>query len=74
VKHSADNPVTYEFRVSGRLDPLWAAHFEGLTLTPDSDGTTSLRGEIVDQAALHGVLQRLRDAGLSIVAITRVDR
>ncbi|MBS1674263.1 MAG: hypothetical protein JSS74_09890 [Actinobacteria bacterium] len=73
MKHPADNPVTYEFRVSGRLDPHWAAHFEGLTLTPDSDGTTSLRGQIADQAALHGVLQRLRDAGLSIVGITQID-
>jgi len=74
VNHSADSPATYEFRVSGHLDPLWAAHFEGLMLACDVDGTTSLRCEIVDQAALHGVLHRLRDAGLSIVAITQVDR
>ncbi|QAY73681.1 hypothetical protein ET445_10335 [Agromyces protaetiae] len=73
MNHSADTSCTYEFRVSGRLEPRWAAHFEGLTLAPGIDGTTSLRGELTDQAALHGVLQRLRDAGLSIIAVTRLD-
>ena len=63
-------PPRYEFRLKGHLDPRWAAWFDGLTLTTDSDGTTALRGVVVDQAALHGLLQRLRDVGLPLISVT----
>ena len=63
-------PTRYEIRLNGRLDPRWAAWFDGLTLTSDSDGTTALRGVVVDQAALHGLLQRLRDVGLPLISVT----
>ena len=63
----------YEIRVLGHLDPRWSEWFDGLSLGLDNDGTTTLSGPIVDQAALHGVLHRLRDAGLTLVSITRVD-
>jgi hypothetical protein len=63
--------TTYEIRLSGRLDARWAVHFEPLTLRHDADGTTLLRGPIVDQAALHGLLQRARDLGIPLVSITR---
>ncbi len=63
----------YELRLAGLLDASWAARFDGLTLQHELDGTTALRGRIVDQAALHGVLQRVRDLGLSLVSVTRVD-
>jgi hypothetical protein len=63
-------PTRYEIRLDGRLDPRWAAWFDGLTLTSDSDGTTALRGVVVDQAALHGLLQRLRDVGLPLISVT----
>ena len=65
--------MTYEIRVGGRLDTRWAAWFDGLTLTHGGDGTTVLRGVVVDQAALHGVLQKVRDLGLPLLAVTRVD-
>jgi hypothetical protein len=64
----------YEIRLKGHLAPRWAASFDGLTLTPRDDGTTVLHGPIVDQAALHGVLSKLRDLGLPLVSVTQVHR
>ena len=63
-------PVRYEIRLKGRLEPRRADWFDGLALTIDSDGTTALRGVIADQAALHGLLQRLRDVGLPLISVT----
>ena len=60
----------YEIRVDGRLDDRWSAWFDGLTVTYDGHGTTVLRGPIVDQAALHGVLAKVRDLGLSLLSVT----
>ena len=64
----------YEIRLNGRLDARWAASFDGLRLSDAGDGTTLLEGPIADQAALHGLLQRLRDLGLPLVSVTRVER
>jgi hypothetical protein len=66
-------PQLYEIRISGHLDARWATAFDGMTLTADEDGTTVARGVLVDQAALHGVLQRLRDAGLPLISIVQLD-
>jgi hypothetical protein len=63
----------YEIRLKGHLDARWAAWFDGLTLTHDSDGTTVIHGSVVDQAALHGLLQKVRDVGLPLVSVTHVD-
>ena len=68
-----DRPGRYEIRLKGHLDTRWAAWFDGLSLTHESDGTTTIRGPIIDQAALHGVLQKLRDLGLPLVSVTHVD-
>lgn len=57
----------------GHLDPRWAAWFDGLDLTTHEDGTTALRGPVVDQAALHGVLQRVRDTGLPLISVHQLD-
>ncbi len=62
----------YEFRVKGRLDQRWAAYFDGLTLTTLAEGETVLRGEVVDQAALHRLLSRIRDLGLTLVLVKRL--
>jgi hypothetical protein len=62
----------YEIRVEGHLHPRWAAWFDGLRLTNESDGTTSIRGPVADQAALHGLLQKVRDMGLALVSVTQV--
>jgi hypothetical protein len=62
----------YEIRLKGHLDSRWAAWFDGLSLTNESDGTTIIRGPVVDQAALHGLLQKVRDIGLPLVSVTQV--
>ena len=64
------NPVRYEIRLRGHLGSRWAARFDGMTLTTHSDGTTSLEGPVVDQAALHGLLTQLRDLGLPLLSLT----
>jgi hypothetical protein len=69
-----DEGAGYEIRLRGRLDDRWAAWFEGLTLSRGDDGTTVLRGRVADQAALHGVLGKVRDLGLPLVAVRRVDQ
>jgi len=63
----------YEIRLTGRLDAHWAAWFDGLTVSHESDGTTVISGSIADQAALHGVLQRVRDLGLPLVSVTPME-
>ena len=62
----------YEIRVQGHLDARWTAWFDGLALTHETDGTTVLHGPVVDQAALHGLLQKVRDLGLPLVSVTAV--
>jgi hypothetical protein len=61
---------SYEVRLKGHLDARWAGWFDGLTLTRESNGTTVLRGHVPDQAALHGLLQKVRDVGLPLVSVT----
>ena len=63
----------YEIRLTGHLDAHWAAWFDGLTVSHEADGTTVISGPIADQAALHGLLQRVRDLGLPLVSVTRID-
>lgn len=62
----------YEIRLAGHLDAHWAAWFDGLTVSREADGTTVISGPIVDQAALHGLLQRVRDLSLPLVSVTRL--
>jgi hypothetical protein len=59
----------YEIRLQGHLDARWAAWFDGLSLSVENDGTTILRGPVADQAALHGLLQRVRDVGLPLLSV-----
>ena len=61
----------YRIRVEGRLEPRWTSWFDGLELTQELDGTTTLEGQVADQAALHGLLARVRDTGLTLVSVTR---
>lgn len=63
----------YQVRVRGYLDPQWAEWFCGMTITHDANGDTVLAGLVVDQAALHGVLTRVRDLGLTLVSVNRME-
>jgi hypothetical protein len=67
-------PGLYEIRVRGHLESRWAAWFDGMSLTHEPDGTTNICGPVVDQAALHGLLHTLRDTGLPLVSVARVER
>ena len=62
----------YEIRVEGHLDTRWAAWFDGLALTWETDGITLIAGSVVDQAALHGLLQKVRDTGLPLVSVEQI--
>ncbi len=63
----------YAIRVSGRLDDRWLSWFDGMSLTSDGDGTTVLDGTLPDQAALYGILQKLRDAAIPLISINPSD-
>jgi len=70
---AAPDAWTYEIRLAGHLESRWATWFDGLGVAIDPDGTTVLLGELPDQSALHGVLQRARDLGLPLVSVRRLD-
>jgi len=63
----------YEICIKGHLSPRWARRFDGMTLTAQDDGTTVIEGPIVDQAALHGLLNKLSDLGLPLLSVTQVN-
>jgi hypothetical protein len=65
-------PTIYEIRLAGHLSPQWADWFEGLTITLEEDGDTLLTGQVIDQAALHGLLKKVRDLGLPLVSVVQV--
>jgi len=62
---------TYEIHVQGQLDQHWSEWFSGLTISYDADGNTVLHGPLVDEAALHGVLNKVRDLALPLLALSR---
>jgi hypothetical protein len=65
--------VRYEIRVKGVLDRGWSAWFDGLEITSDERGQTTLAGPVADQAALHGLLAKIRDLGLELLEVRRSD-
>ena len=75
MKHrpTQDQSWDYQFRVESHLNPDWAEWFEELTLRHEADGTTSLTGNVEDQAALHGVLVKSRDLGLTLISVSRLE-
>lgn len=64
----------YEIRLNGQLDQRWSDWFEGFTLTNESDGTTTLTGNVIDQAALHGLLRRVGDLGVTLISVNPIDQ
>jgi len=65
-------PGQYEIRLKGHLDDKWADWFDGLTITREDNGETRLTGPVVDQAALYGVLRKVRDLGMPLLSVTHV--
>ncbi len=62
----------YEIRLEGQLDQRWSDWFEGFALTNESDGTTTLTGHVIDQAALHGLLRRVGDLGVTLLSVNTI--
>ncbi len=69
----AQSPAVYRIRVHACLDSAWAEWFDDLRLTSDGDGTTAISGPVVDQAALHGLLAKIRDLGLPLLSVCRLE-
>jgi GTPase len=66
-------PAHYELRVEGHLDESWSTWFGGMALIREDDGTTTLRGLVADQAALHGLITKVRDLGATLIWVGVVD-
>lgn len=70
---SPGEPIIYQIMIEGLLDPCWSEWFGGLTVTPQKNGQTLLAGPVRDQAALHGLLAKIRDMGLPLISVNRQD-
>lgn len=66
------NVAFYEIRLKGHLDSQWATWFDGLTITLEENGDTLLSGPVADQAALHGLLKKVRDLGMPLVSVVQI--
>lgn len=71
-EYESDQPLNYQIRIKGHLAGLWADLFEGLTITREENGDTLLTGSVVDQAALYGLLRKVRDLGMPLVSVNHM--
>ena len=72
MANDLDQPMVYQIRLKGHLGPQWTEWFGGLTITLEDNGDTLLTGPVVDQAALHGLLKKVRDLGMPLISAIRV--
>ena len=68
-----DGSGLYQIRIKGHLESRWTDRFEGMTITLEEDGNTLLSGPVADQAALHGLLKKVRDLGMPLVSVSPVE-
>ena len=73
AKMETSQAMIYKIILEEHIDPQWTDWFEGLTITPKDNGDTLITGQVVDQAALHGLLKKVRDLGLTLVSVIRVE-
>ena len=73
MANELDRPMVYQIRINGHLGPRWADWFGGMTITLEDNGDTLLTGPVVDQAALHGLLRKVRDLGMPLISAIRVE-
>lgn len=73
VSGKLNEPMVYKIRVQGHLGPQWTDWFGGLTITLEDNGDTLLTGSVEDQAALHGLLRKVRDLGMPLISAVRVE-
>ncbi len=72
-KPTPSQPVVYQIRLKGHLGSQWTDWFGGMTITPEDNGDTLLTGTVVDQAALHGLLKKVRDLGMPLVSVSPIE-
>jgi hypothetical protein len=72
-KTDPGQPVIYQIKIRGHLDSQWADWFDGMTIALQADGDTLLTGPVVDQAALHGLLKKIRDLGTPLVSVSPLE-
>jgi hypothetical protein len=73
LKANRDKPIVYQIRLKGHLAPQWSAWFAGLKITLEDNGDTLLIGSVLDQAALHGLLKKVRDIGIPLISVLRIE-
>ena len=72
--HDPSQPAVYQIRIKGHLDCGWTDWFGGLSITLEDNGDTLLTGQVADQAALHGLLKKVRDLGMPLISVNRLDQ
>ena len=73
MANKLDEPMVYQIRIEGHLGPKWIAWFGDVSITLEDNGETLLTGPVVDQAALHGLLRKIRDLGMPLISAIRVN-
>jgi hypothetical protein len=73
LKSDPKEPSVYQFRIKGHIGCQWTEWFGGLTITLEENGETLLTGPVVDQAAMHGLLKKVRDLGLPLISVNRIE-